>query len=341
MKQLKGKLLAKFIHGSHLYQLNTPNSDLDFKGVYMPDLKSMYLCEVQENVDFSSNKSNEKNTSDDTDYSVYSLQKFMDLLSKGEMVTFDMLFAPEEAVTYYDHHGNMITSSLAEQIHHPIYELRHDFKSMFIHKDMKAYLGYCRRQAAKYGLKGSRLSALYEVKKAIENAILFETDKLGTLSGLLPTNEFLKIEEDHYEVLGKKHQWTSSAKMFKDRIDAEIEKFGHRAKQAEQNEGIDWKAVSHAFRAGYQLLYMFQTGEMQVVLPDMTREYILLVKNGELDWLSKVKPALETLMNVVENTAETSTFQDKPDINKVKELTYNMIEEWYDFNSEFTNWGSK
>lgn len=341
MKQLKGKLLAKFIHGSHLYQLNTPNSDLDFKGVYMPDLKSMYLCEVDDTVDFSSNTSAQKNTSDDTDYLVYSLQKFVGLLSKGEMATFDMLFAPEGAVTYYDHHGNMITSSLAEQIHHPIYALRHEFKEMFIHKDMKAYLGYCRRQAAKYGLKGSRLAALYEVKKAIENAILFQTDKLGMLSGLLPTNEFLKITEEHYEVLGKKHQWTSSAKMFKERIDTEIEKFGHRAKQAEKNEGIDWKAVSHAFRAGYQILSMFQTGEMQIVLPDVTREYILLVKNGKLDWFTEAKPALEKLMSVVERAAEMSTFQDKPDTNKVKELTYNMIEEWYDFNSEFSNWGSK
>lgn len=339
MKQLKGKLLAKFVHGSHLYQLNTPNSDLDFKGVYMPDLKSMYLCEVEDTVDFSSNTSNEKNTSDDTDYSVYSLQKFMELLSKGEMVTFDMLFAPEEAVTYYDHHGNMITSSLAEQIHHPIYLLRHKYKEMFVHRDMKAYLGYCRRQAAKYGLKGSRLSSLYEVKKCIENAILFEADRLGVLSGLLPTNEFLKIEEDHYEVLGKKHQWSSNAKMFKERIDAEIEKFGHRAKQAQQNEGIDWKAVSHAFRAGYQLLTMFQNGEMRVVLPDNIREYILMVKNGKLDWTSKVKPDLEKLIDSVERVAELSTFQDKPDINKIKELTYKMIEEWYDFNSEFSNWG--
>src|SRR5690606_12192065 len=114
------------------------------------------------------------------------------------------------------------------------------------------------------------------------------------------TNEFLKVEEDHYEVLGKKHQWTTCIDDFYQRISSEIKKYGNRAVLAEQNEGIDWKAVSHAFRAGYQIQSMLACGEMFVVLPEEHREYILKVKRGELDWVTEVKPELEKLMDMVD-----------------------------------------
>ena len=331
------RMLAKFIHGSHLYQLNTPESDQDFKGVYMPSLKDMVLGKVKDTVDFSTNKTNEKNSSDDTDYEVYSIQKFVQLLSKGEMVTFDMLFAPESAVTYYDEFGNMISSELAEEIGHPVYRLRNDFYGLFIHKDMKAYFGYCRRQAAKYGVKGSRLDSLYLVRSAYDSYSRKEGDRLEKIKSLLPVNEFLKKEDDHYEVLGKKHQWTTQLSEFIERVASEISKYGNRANLARNNEGIDWKAVSHAFRAGFQLESALINGRMQVVLPDKERKLILSVKKGELDWLSEVKPSLESLMDRVELVAENSTLPSKPDIDKIEEVLFNLVADYHKHNKEFSN----
>ncbi len=331
------RMLAKFIHGSHLYQLNTPESDQDFKGVYMPSLKDMVLGKVKDTVDFSTNKSNEKNSSDDTDYEVYSIQKFVQLLSKGEMVTFDMLFAPESAVTYYDEFGNMISSELAEDIGHPVYRLRNEFYDLFIHKDMKAYFGYCRRQAAKYGVKGSRLDSLYLVRSAYDSYSRKDGDRLEKIKSLLPVNEFLKKEEDHYEVLGKKHQWTTHLSEFIERVESEISKYGNRANLARNNEGIDWKAVSHAFRAGFQLESALINGRMQVVLPDKERELVLSIKKGELDWLSEVKPSLEALMDRVELVAENSTLPNKPDIDKIEEVLFNLVADYHKHNKEFSN----
>lgn len=331
------RMLAKFIHGSHLYKLNTPESDQDFKGIYMPNLKDMVLGKVKDSVDFSTNKSNEKNSSEDTDYEVYSIQKFVQLLSKGEMVTFDMLFAPEAAVTYYDELGNKLTTEYAEQIQHPIYRLRNEFYDLFIHKDMKAYFGYCRRQAAKYGVKGSRLDSLYLVRSVYDSYSRKDGDRLEKIKSLLPVNEFLKKEEDHYEVLGKKHQWNTSILDFYERITSEIKKYGNRANLARNNEGIDWKAVSHAFRAGFQLESALINGRMQVVLPDKERELILSIKKGELDWLSDVKPALEYLMGRVEFVAEQSTLPDKPDIDKIEEVLFNLVSDYHKHNKEFSN----
>lgn len=331
------KIIAKFIHGSHLYKLNTPESDEDFKGIYMPSLKDMVLGKVKDSVDFSTNKTNSKNSSEDTDYEVYSIQKFVQLLSKGEMVTFDMLFAPEYCVKYYDHHGNNITSELAKQIGHPIYRLRNEFYQLFVHKDMKAYFGYCRRQAAKYGVKGSRLDSLYLVQDSYVSYSYKEGDRLDKIKSLLPENEFLKKEEDYYEVLGKKHQWTTSLIGFVERINQEIKKYGNRAKLARENEGIDWKAVSHAFRAGYQLKSALVNGKMSVVLPDTERRYVLKIKKGELGWLSQVKPSLENLMDEVEEMAQKSTLPDKPDITSIEDTLFDLVSEWHQHNKEFSN----
>lgn len=329
------QLLAKFVHGSHLYKLNTPESDMDYKGVYMPSVQDMFMGNVKDTINMSTNKTNEKNSRGDVDYEVYSLQKFVSLLCKGEMVTFDMLFAEEDCVEYYDKNGNVITDKY-QLFDNPVWLLRNSYRHYFCHSDMKAYLGYCRKQAAKYGIKGSRLSSLRDVKTTLEECLYKYGDiypeRLSFIKSELPTNEYLQFEYDHYEVLGKKHQWTTSIGDFIERIDAEIDRYGNRAILAEKNEGIDWKAVSHAFRAGYQIQSMLLTGEMFVVLPDEHREFILEVKTGRLDWLTEVKPRLEELMDMVDSVAQENpkNLPEKPDVDYINKVLVEFIADYYD-----------
>jgi predicted nucleotidyltransferase len=37
------KILCKLKYGSHLYGCNTPTSDIDFKGIYLPSLNDYLL----------------------------------------------------------------------------------------------------------------------------------------------------------------------------------------------------------------------------------------------------------------------------------------------------------
>ena len=76
---------------------------------------------------------------------------------------------------------------------------------------------------------------------------------------------------------------------------------------------------------------------MQVVLPDKERKLILSVKKGELDWLSEVKPSLESLMDRVELVAENSTLPSKPDIDKIEEVLFNLVADYHKHNKEFSN----
>jgi len=144
--------VVKMIHGSHLYGLNTPLSDKDFKGVLLPTKKQILLGQANFTISESTGKENTKNTSDDIDTEMFSLQKFMEMAVKGETVIVDMLHAPDSAL--------LETSNIWKQIVSK--------RDMFYTKNMKAYLGYVRKQAAKYGVRGSRIKALEEVMEVIE-----------------------------------------------------------------------------------------------------------------------------------------------------------------------------
>jgi len=300
------ELLAKFVHGSHLYGLNTPDSDMDYKGVYMPSMDDYLLCNVKPSINLSTNKTNQKNDSSDVDYEVYSLNKFVDMLVAGEMVAFDMLFAPESMVEYYDGSGDVIPQDSPELRHNPVWVLRKLYTHLFVSRDMKAYLGYCKKQAAKYGIKGSRLSSLRALRSQVDyiDTIegLFFKGKLSDVVDSLQNDKYCFSDGDSYVVLGKRHQLSISFSEFRDRINAAVRQYGNRAKLAEQNDGVDWKAVSHAFRAGYQLIEMYETNRMVLPLPQEQREKVLAIKLGERDW-NDVKSELEELINQVELSA--------------------------------------
>ena len=87
------------------------------------------------------------------------------------------------------------------------------------------------------------------------------------------------------------------------------ESYGARARQAEKNEGIDWKAVSHAIRSAYQLRALYTLGKIKFPLPEA--EILKDIKLGKLDYKNIVAPLLEDLMYKVESLANNSDYPDK------------------------------
>jgi predicted nucleotidyltransferase len=62
------RILCKIIAGSHLFGTNTPKSDLDYKGVFIPSADDI-LMNTYKHTDVSStnDKYGSKNTSEDID----------------------------------------------------------------------------------------------------------------------------------------------------------------------------------------------------------------------------------------------------------------------------------
>ena len=90
---MKYRPLFKCLHGSHLYGLDTPESDKDYKGVFMPDTDELLLGTSPKQISHSTGSDHSKNSSEDTDTTWYSLPEFIKLASQGEIIAIDMLYA--------------------------------------------------------------------------------------------------------------------------------------------------------------------------------------------------------------------------------------------------------
>ena len=127
------QLMVQIKFGSHLYGTDTLSSDLDIKGVYIPEARDILLQCVRPIVSLSKPKAHgEKNTSEDVDYELYSPQRFLDLLAEGQTVALDMLFAPKSAMLSPPHEEWLKIKALAPQL---------------LTKQMGSFVRYCKQQA--------------------------------------------------------------------------------------------------------------------------------------------------------------------------------------------------
>ena len=292
--------LVKMFFGSHLYGTATPESDTDYKGVFMPSKKDILLGRIPKSINTMTKKDNEaKNSSEDVDTEIYSLQYFIKLACEGQTVALDMLHAPP----------NMILSS------HPVWDEIVKERHRFYTCNLKAFIGYARKQAAKYGIKGSRLNAARQIID-----YLSDKDPASKLSEWwcdLPHGEHLHFVDDNpneipqFQVCGKILQATQRVDYALKIINNFYEAYGKRAEKAAKNEGVDWKAISHAVRSALQVKEVLIDGTITFPLKETST--VLAIKNGEMDYTTEAAPLLESLMDEVETLSEKSELPQKVD----------------------------
>lgn len=299
-------IIVKMTFGSHLYGTANESSDKDFKGIFMPSKEQILLGRIPKSLTFNTKKDNgSKNSPDDVDTELYSLHYFIDLACKGETVAMDMLHAPKEAL--------LETSDIWDAI---IAE-----RERFYTKNLNAFVGYARRQAGKYGIKGSRLNDAKRVLDFIQDKSLpfIRLVKLkdGEIWDALPDGEHIfKHEPDEngirmYEVCGRKCGETSTLEYLGKMVKHFYDAYGARAEQAAKNEGIDWKAVSHAFRAAFQIKEILTKGT--ITFPLEEAEFLRQVKEGKLHYRDEIAPKLDALMDEVEALSAKSDLPERAD----------------------------
>ena len=301
-------LIVKTVFGSHLYGTETESSDHDFKGIYLPSKGDCFLNRVDSNISETTGKANSKNTKEDVDIEIFSLQEFMRLANNGEMIVIDLLHTPLDKI--------LETSQ--------IWELLYKNRSKFYTKNLAGYLGYIRKQTAKYGIKGSRLQAMEEVMDVLHSVptLDFIGEHATTVKDIwskLPLNEYCRFIDNpkekrwqHYEVCGKQLQETMRVDYARSIVKNMYDSYGARAQMAKNNEGIDWKAVSHAFRAGLQLEEIYTTGDLKYPLKDAN--YIRNIKTGKFHYANDgIGEELEGILLHIEDLARTCSYPDKMD----------------------------
>ena len=88
------------------------------------------------------------------------------------------------------------------------------------------------------------------------------------------------------------------------------------------NEGIDWKAVSHALRAVYQVKSIFTEGTIIFPLPEA--EFLKQVKAGDLQY-TDIAPILEDGAAELRVLRDASDFPEEVDKEYWEEFLVNCL----------------
>jgi hypothetical protein len=292
-------IIVKIKFGAHLYGTATSDSDVDYKGIFMPSKDEVLLGRIPKSHSHSTGKDESKNTKNDIDVEIYSFHYFIKLACDGQTVAMDMLHAPEDMILQSSNIWKKIIKN----------------RQKFYTKNLKSFIDYARRQASKYGIKGSRINAALQVLELLKKED--PSKKMRELWDELPRVEHCyDIASDpngmrQYQVCGKSFQESATIGYVIPIIEKFYNDYGRRAKLAAENKNIDWKAISHALRAAYQTKEILT--ENNLIFPLKMAPFLMKVKQGKLDYLTEVAPVLESLMEEVEKLSQRSTLPETVD----------------------------
>lgn len=304
-----GKALLVTEFGSTIYGTRVPSSDQDFKGIFIPRHEDILLQRVVHTSfqEVTKKDKSAKNTCEDQDLEWITLQALIRLCSEGQSLAFDILFAPKQFWREYD----------------PIWESLLLERTRLLCKKITAIAGYCRQQAAKYGIKGSRLAsvrhALNVLSKYPSDSKLSEAP-LDELKSEFRSEKHISFvncrgprsnEELHLEVCNRKVPIHAKFKYAIEVFQRIYNEYGHRALQAEKNEGIDWKALMHAVRVAEQAKELLETGF--ITFPRPERELLLKIRKGEVAY-DRVAEMIEYGLDDIERLRQNSTLPEEVDL---------------------------
>ena len=297
-------LLFLTLFGSTLYGTETPGkSDLDLRGIFLPSEESLALNKAPKSLHFSTGHNERRNLAGDVDIDLWSVQHWLlKLLPAGDTGALDVLFAPSHAAcTLYRH------PALDAVFGNPL-------RLMDTGKG-RTYAEYSLGQAKKYGIKGSRVGALKAVRAWLQmqcpNPQPNERlgDYLDALAASCADDRFCSVvnvqNERALQLCGKLHMDTTRMEELTRRVEADMQRYGARAEEAEHNEGLDFKALSHALRALDQMEELLQTG--RIIFPLRSRQELITVKEGRYPW-REIEPRILERLAAVDALRENAPF---------------------------------
>lgn len=292
--KVPGKILFLTQYGSHLYGLNTENSDLDFRGVFLPEKEDLLLQKAKDEYNVELNIGKRK-----VDVKLFSIHKFLKLCSKGDTNALDVLFSVS-----YINKGSYLRTHV-EQFYNFLYTDEENLSVSWAIEYIKEYanklinidklmspISYAYKQATKYGLKGERKQALDKILAQAQEIVDSSDTEWFTVSDLVKVIDFSnkhysidKLDnkgtiEKYLNVCGVQHQYNLDLEVFIERITEKVEKEYTSDRTKNAVDGNDWKALSHALRILSQIKDLLTTGNYS--FPNVNKAFLLNVKLGKI-----------------------------------------------------------
>lgn len=297
-----GPTLVLMPFGSHLYGTQTESSDQDFKGVFIPTVDSALTGRIPTRDRLVPKKRDgEKNLPGDVDFELVSLHEFVRLAIEGQTIALDMLHASDSIIIEQSNEWRSLRAN----------------RSRFYTRNLSAFVGYARRQAAKYGVKGSRLECGRAWVEILERYPGVKIGDLISFGAEWPSGTWIhaKITENAaapLDVLGKQMTAGATTDHYLPTMKKYVDTYGERARMAERSEGVDWKAMSHAVRASIEVELIFTVGDFSLPFDKQTATHLRRIKCGEFSF-QEVRSELEGRIENLENLSAKSTLPDKVD----------------------------
>lgn len=314
-------LVARILHGSHLFGTATEDSDTDYKSVWIPSREAILLGRVGwSSNDGGTSDSSRPNTRFDIDDERHDLVRFVNLLATGQPMALEMLFAPRNFHREEPHRSWTLLQENAERV---------------LSRESGKFLGYCRRQAMAYGLKGERVEAAEKAVAALRAAVSSFGPKarLGPhMDGVIAAVGSDHVRDEpktmqtgrvirHLRVAGKMAAETLTLAEALSIAEGVVADYGERSRRSREASGKDWKALSHALRIGYEAVELFSHG--RITLPRPEAAHLLDVKMGRIH-ADEVGEEIVSLLADVEKAAERSGLPAKPDVAFLERLVIDV-----------------
>lgn len=335
-------LISEFITGSNLYGTNTPDSDVDTRGVFIPTIE-YFLGFAQQTKGYS-------DKIDDTEY--HELRHFFKLALKCNPNIIEYFFIPPE---------KMLKSSKE-------WEIILENKDLFLSNKAKyTFTGYAFSQMKR--IKNHRSWLLHPPKKKPERTdfglpahkSLLSKDKIGAFNEIIATylkqigsyhelkDMLLEMEEVHnykaiVENISKldinavktivplsdnimmaleKEKAYSSALMHWTQYQNWLKNRNPARAKLEAKYKFDSKHFLHLARLMSEAKELLTTGK--IIFPRPDREYLLDIKNGVYTF-EHLLEKFDKINDEMEEIQKSSILPDKPHLKKADELCVKIVE---------------
>jgi uncharacterized protein len=292
--------------GSHLYGTNTPTSDFDYSGVFLPTKALVFGFQRVEEVNLSITDKDEagKNTQNAVDRKLYEFRKFVKLAMDNNPNIIEQLFVNEPNIVYINDAGR----ALLEQ------------RYKFPHKGLvQKFKGYAFSQKHKMIIRTDNFHEL-------ENAFGYLKAYAGQKELLIELKDkflpFMKFHKDYCVIGDLNLQKGIYVKKAVSMIEERLSKVGHR-KNLITKYGFDTKFASNLVRLLLEGKELVSTGE--IVFPLSYKQTILDIKEGK--WtIKEVLDYAEQLEAETDIAAEKSELPSKPRFDEIEQFTINLLE---------------
>lgn len=313
------KKILEVIHGSNLYGLNTPKSDLDIYGIYLENKDEIiedyfYSKQKGREVDLSEvyKLPNGKNSPDSVDKKFLSFKKYVGLALNCNPNINEVLFAPNDKILF--------NSDIGQQL----IDIRGDFLSK---KAYYTFGAYAKSQSKRARVQADSFNRIEQLQNYLEEKIenkkdyMFVYEKDSWFTGLL------EIKQHHYKIKGTQYQILKNitVKNFIKEIEKVIGQKTNRKDLIKQS-GYDRKFQSHTLRLLYECEDILLNKTIN--FPIKGKDEVMAIKIGDVS-LPEAEILIKEKWNDVENAFLASKLPEVPNQEKI----FKFVKEVY--NNEY------